>query len=302
MTSLEVAERPAAARRGERLPALTIARFTIQEAVSRRLVLAAFVLSLIFLGLFALGFSFLYGKIAENTRNASPGSLPPIVAAGTALTVLGLYAVYFLSSFLALFLTVGAISGEIDSGTLHAVLARPIRRADVVLGRWLAYSGMIGVYVAVMAGTILLLAGFIAGYQAMDPLRAIALMALAAILLLTVSLFGSTLLSTLANGVVAFTLFGLAWLGGIMEFAGGLVQNDSLVNLGIAVSLLIPSDGLWKAASFYAQTPVFLLFGSAMNVPFSASSPPTWPFLTWALIYPFVFLALAVRAFSRRDL
>ena len=61
--------------------------------------------------------------------------------------MLGLYAVHFLSSFLALFLSVGAISSEIDSGTLHAVLARPIRRADVVVGRWLAYAGLIGVYV-----------------------------------------------------------------------------------------------------------------------------------------------------------
>ena len=35
---------------------LTIARFTIQEAISRRLILAGAVLSLAFLGLFALGF------------------------------------------------------------------------------------------------------------------------------------------------------------------------------------------------------------------------------------------------------
>ena len=36
--------------------ALTIARFTIHEAVSRRLVLSAAILSLLFLGLYVLGF------------------------------------------------------------------------------------------------------------------------------------------------------------------------------------------------------------------------------------------------------
>ena len=105
------------------------------------MILAASVLSLLFVGLYALGFSFVFANAPPFAR----GSHAPTrsATAGSVLTVLGLYAVHFLSSFVALFLTVGAISSEIDSGTLHAVLARPIRRADVVLGRWLAYSGLI---------------------------------------------------------------------------------------------------------------------------------------------------------------
>src|SRR6188474_3503249 len=111
--------------------ALTIARFTIHEAISRRLILAASVLSLLFIGLYTLGFSFVFSNAPPFARG-NPTSTD-IATAGTILTVLGLYAVHFLSSFVALFLTVGAISSEIDSGTLHAVLARPIRRADVVV-------------------------------------------------------------------------------------------------------------------------------------------------------------------------
>src|SRR3954462_13899686 len=218
--------------------ALTIARFTIQEAISRRLVLAAAVLSLLFVGLYTLGFSFVFTNAPPFARGNPTTN--DIATAGSILTVLGLYAVHFLSSFVALFLTVGAISSEIDSGTLHAVLARPIRRADVVLGRWLAYSGLISLYIAVMGGLILGLAGLISGYQAFDPLRALGLMALGAILLLTVSLLGSTLFSTLANGVIAFTLFGLAWLGGIIEFTGTMLQNVQMVNLGIVMSLVVP--------------------------------------------------------------
>jgi len=285
-----------------RLHALTIARFTIHEAISRRLILAASVLSLLFIGLYALGFSFVFTNAPPFTRGA-PAPPTEVATAGSVLTVLGLYAVHFLSSFVALFLTVGAISSEIDSGTLHAVLARPIRRADVVLGRWLAFSGLISLYVAVMGGLIPALAWLISGYQAFDPLRALGLMALGAILLLTVSLLGSTLFSTLANGVIAFTLFGLAWLGGIIEFTGGVVENPSMVNLGIVISLLVPSDAVWKAASFYAQSPLFLAIGGARgNVPFIGSAPPTPAMMAWALAYPIVFLLLAVRVFARRDL
>ena len=279
--------------------ALTIARFTIHEAISRRLILSATVLSLVFLGLYAFGLSLLYTMTPRN-RAVTPTE---IASVGTILTVLGLYAVHFLSSFVALFLTVGAISSEIDSGTLHAVLARPIRRADVVVGRWLAYAGLIGLYVVAMAGAILGMAWLASGYQAFDTVRTIGLMVLGALVLLTVSLFGSTLFSTLANGVIAFTLFGLAWLGGLIEFTGGMVQNDGMVNLGIAISLLVPSDAIWKAASFYAQSPLFLAIGGTRGqVPFIGAVPPTLSLVVWALAYPAVFLLLAVRAFSRRDL
>lgn len=279
--------------------ALTIARFTIHEAISRRLILSATVLSLVFLGLYAFGLSLLYTMTPRN-RAVTPTE---IASVGTILTVLGLYAVHFLSSFVALFLTVGAISSEIDSGTLHAVLARPVRRADVVVGRWLAYAGLIGLYVVAMAGAILGMAWIASGYQAFDTARTIGLMVLGALVLLTVSLFGSTLFSTLANGVIAFTLFGLAWLGGLIEFTGGMVQNDGMVNLGIAISLLVPSDAIWKAASFYAQSPLFLAIGGTRGqVPFIGAVPPTLPLVVWALAYPAVFLVLAVRAFSRRDL
>jgi Cu-processing system permease protein len=284
------------------MDALTIARFTVQEAISRRLVLAALVLSALFLGLFALGFVLLYDR-ATAQAVARPGASQASVFAASLLTVLGLYAVHFLSSFIALFLTVGAVSGEIDAGTLHAVLARPIRRADFIVGRWLAYTLMIGAYVAGMAGAIFALAYLVAGYQAVDAPRTIVLMALGGVLLLSVSLFGSALLSTLANGVVAFTLFGLAWLGGLVEFIGGTVQNEAMVSLGIAVSLLVPSDAVWKAASFYAQSPMFVaLMGAQGEVPFIGSAPPTGPFLLWAVAYPLVFVLLAARAFARRDL
>ena len=281
--------------------ALTIARFTIHEAISRRLVLSAAVLSLVFLGLYGFGLSLLY-SMAPPFRGQN-GDRSEVLAAGTVLTVLGLYAVHFLSSFVALFLTVGAISSEIDSGTLHAVLARPIRRADVVLGRWLAYAGLIGLYVVFMSGAILSMAWLASGYQPFDAARTIGLMVLGALVLLTVSLFGSTLFSTLANGVISFTLFGLAWLGGLIEFTGGIVQNGGMVNLGIAISLLVPSDAIWKAASFYAQSPLFLAVGGTRGqVPFIGAVPPTLPLVVWALAYPVVFLLLAIRAFSHRDL
>src|SRR3954453_10495834 len=123
--------------------ALHIARFTVHEAVRRRLILAGGLISLVFIALYAFGFSFMYSRTSEFQSRSG-------LAAGTAaMTLFGLYAVSFLSSFLALFLSVSSISGEIDGGTLHAILARPIRRSEYIAGRWLGFAGIISLYVAI---------------------------------------------------------------------------------------------------------------------------------------------------------
>ena len=287
-----------------------IARFTLQEAVSRRLILAGVVISLGFIGLFALGFHFAFDKGVENTASAPQARLSLGIAFAT-LTLFGVYVVNYLASFLALFLSVGAVSGEVDSGTLHAVLARPLRRSEFVIGRWLGYVVMIAVYIVAMTGLVLLVARLIAGYEVPDPTHALLLMLLEGILLLTLSLFGSTLMSTLANGIVVFTLLGLAWLAGVIEFVGNLLASatdttgsNAMINIGTAVSLLLPSDALWRGASYYLESPTMLaaLGGVRGGIPFFAQSPPATPLIVWALGYVVVMLGAAVLAFQRRDL
>src|SRR3981081_1757918 len=155
---------------------LQIARFTLQEAISRRLILAGVVISLGFIGLFTLGFHFAFDKALENSPSAE--SRLSLGVAFATLTLFGVYVVNYLASFLALFLSVGAISGEIDSGTLHAVLARPLKRSEFVIGRWLGYPGMISWSLVPMPGLILLVARLIAGYEVPDPTHALLLMLL----------------------------------------------------------------------------------------------------------------------------
>jgi ABC-2 type transport system permease protein len=278
---------------------LIVARWTLLEAVRRRLVLAAVLLSAAFVVLFAVAFSILYGR----ARSVEDQDGVFLVFAGTLQTVLGLYAVQFLAAFLALLLSVGAISSEVESGTLHAVLARPLRRSEYLLGRWLASAGLLAGYVTVMATSLLLVARVVADYQPVDPVRAVLLMVLEAVLLLTVGLLGSTFLPTLANGVVLFSLFGLAWMGGIVEFVGDTVGNQTMVDLTVAVSLLFPSDAIWRAASYYLQPPTFLgVAVSRGGIPFASLTPPTAALLAWALAYPAAALLGALRTFARRDL
>src|SRR5438046_5159401 len=171
---------------------LQIARFTLQEAISRRLILAGVVISMLFIGLYALGFHFAYDRSLETST--SPEARLSLGVAFATLTLFGVYVVNYLASFLALFLSVASVSGEIDSGTLHAVLARPLRRSEFIVGRWLGYAILISAYVLVMTVAIFGVARGIAGYEVPDPAPALQLMLLEVLLLLTLSLAGSTIL------------------------------------------------------------------------------------------------------------
>jgi Cu-processing system permease protein len=294
---------------------LVVARWTVLEARRRRLLLAGVVLSVAFVALFATGFFLLYQEqqrslLEDQARGLGQGGLgarEELLAVSTLLVVMGLYGVQFLAALLGLFLGVASVSPEIDSGALHAVLARPLSRLEYLAGRFLALAGLLTAYVVVMSGALLLTARIVAGYQPGDTSRVVGLMLLEVYVLLAVSLLGSTVLPTLANGVVMLALFGLAWLGGIIGFIGSIPPgNELLANLGTAASLLLPADAVWRGASFHVLPPSFLmarsLAGEDVGVPFLSLSPMAPAMLAWAVAYPAACLALAAAAFRRRDL
>jgi Cu-processing system permease protein len=298
---------------------LVVARWTVLEARRRRLLLAGALLSVAFVALFVVGFYLLYRTqqrdlLAAQAQGAGPAEGPAareeLLAISTILVILGLYGVQFLAALLGLFLGVASVSPEIDSGALHAVLARPLSRLQYLMGRFLALAGLLTAYVVVMSAALLLTARVVAGYRPGDAAGVVGLMILQMLILLAVSLLGSTVLPTLANGVVMLVLFGLAWLGGIIGFVGTIPPgNELMANLGTAVSLLLPADAVWRGASYHILPPSFLVASSLagggdqeIGLPFGSTTPIAPAMLAWALAYPVACLALAVAAFRRRDL
>lgn len=282
------------------MTALVIARHSLAELRSRRLVPTIAVLSVAFVALFAAGFSALYSR-AEAAAGADPELL---VVAGAIMTVLGLYAVHFVTAFLAMFVAVGAVSSPLASGTLHAVLARPISRASWLAGRWSSLVLLVVVYPALMAAALLAVARLVAGYGPVGPLRAAGLLALEGVVLVSLALWASSRWSTVTSGVVVFSLFGLSWLAGIIEFVGDMLGNRVMQTIGIMVSLVIPTDALWRGASFYLQSPAFVALSSGQQggIPFAGTAPPTSAMIGWAVAYSAVLLLWATHHFSRRDL
>jgi Cu-processing system permease protein len=273
---------------------LVIARLTFREAARRRILLAALLLGIVFLIIYGLGFHYVNIEIErEGTRVLQRNEIRNF------LFMAGLYVVNFLTVMMAVLTSVDTLSGEIASGTVHTLVSKPVRRREIVLGKWLGFVGMLTLYLILMAGGVVVLVYAISGYAAPNLVNGLVLLWLNAILLLGVSLVGGAMLSTLANGVLVFGLYGIAFVGGWIEQIGSFLQNQTAVNIGILSSLIIPSEALWKRAAYEMQSPLVQALGIS---PFSAVSVPSPMMIAYAALYSGAALFLAVRLFARRDL
>jgi ABC-type transport system involved in multi-copper enzyme maturation permease subunit len=275
---------------------IIIARLTFREAGRRKILLAAFLLGLIYLAIYGVGF---YYVNLETMRSQGGPGIIELNQIRNFLFMAGLYVVNFLTVMMAVLTSVDTLSGEIASGTIHTLVSKPVQRWEIVFGKWLGFAGMLTLYLLLMAGGTIGLVYLISGYIAPNVLSGLGLMWMNAVLLLGVSLAGGAVLSTLANGVLVFGMYGIAFVGGWIEQIGSFIQNQTAVNVGIISSLIIPSEALWKRAAFEMQSPLVSALGFS---PFTAASKPSQIMVLYGLIYAVFALWLAIRLFTRRDL
>ncbi len=256
------------------------------------MVVVALALGVLFLLLFTIGFALITSSLnpamSEIQRRFNYNLL----------LMAGLYVTHFLTVMLAIFASVDTVSGEIASHTIQAIVTKPVRRWQVLLGKWLGYAAMISLYLGLLAGGILVAAYLLVGYLPPNSMAGVALLVLEALVLLSLSLLGGTRLSTLTNGVLLFMLYGLAFIGAWVEQIGSLLQSHAAVNIGILTSLLMPVEALWRRAAYLMQPPIL----SGLPSPFSGVSPPSTAMVLYALAYTALALVLAMWSFTRRDL
>ena len=275
-----------------------MAGVTFREAARKKLLWMALLAGSAFLALFGTGLHFQLKDFASRTS-------PLIARQGVdALLMVGLYAVDLMAAVMTVLTSVDTLSGEIDSGTIQAVATKAITRSQLLLGKWLGFIGMLTLYVALMMGgittlTYLMSLRSLGGVAPHHLLRGMSLIWLECVLLLTVTFMFGTSLSTLTNGVLALGMHGLAFIGGWIEQAGALTHSPRAVNVGIAASVLMPSESLWRRAAFEMQSP---LVGAMGFSPFSNASVPSVAMVAYAGVYVAVALGFALRCFGRRDL
>ena len=273
-----------------------IARLTYREAARRWILWAALLLGIIFLLVFGIGFNAMHKDIIRQTRS---GNRLVVNEVENMMLLAGIYVVNFLSIMMTVLTSVDTLSGEIASGTVQTLVSKPLRRWEIVLGKYLGFAAMLLVYLLLMTGGVIGIIYLISGYTAPNLLAGISMMGLNVLLLLGVSLAGGSLLSTLANGVLIFGLYGVAFIGGWIEQFGAVLQNQTAIHVGIISSLIIPSESLWRRAAYEMQSP---LVGGLGFSPFSSLSVPSPFMILYAVFYAAVALTLAIRFFRQRDL
>ena len=277
-----------------------VARMTFREAIRRRIVLAGLVLGSLFLIVFSIGFRMISTAIlAEASEQDSVLTRIWQNESSNFLLLAGLYAVAFLSVAMGALLSADTLAGEISSGTIQTILTKPLRRSDVVFGKWLGFAGLLGLYSLLMAGGTALSVFVQSGHVPANLLVGLSLIYLEALLIMTLSLACSSAMPALATGATVFGLYGLAFIGGWIEQIGAVFGNQTAVQVGIVTSLIIPTEAIWRRATFEMQAP---LSSALQMTPFSTLSVPSTLMVVYALLYLIVALVLAVRTFQGRDI
>jgi ABC-type transport system involved in multi-copper enzyme maturation permease subunit len=274
---------------------LTIARLTLYEARQRRILLAMLLGGVTFIVLFGIGFYF----VGRNVRGSGTESFIEQRLILNFFTMAGLYAINFMTIMTAVLMSIDTLSGEISSGVMQTVAARPIRRSSIVLGKCLGHAVVLAGYLLLLSGGVLLVARILSGLTPPHVVRGLALIYLGALVLLALSVAGGSRFSTITNGVVVFGLYGLAFVGGWIEQVGAMTGNDVTREIGTIVSLIMPSDSMWRLAAWHLQPSISR---DLQLTPFSSGSVPSTAMVIWTVGYVAVTLLFGLWQFRRRGL
>jgi len=214
---------------------------------------------------------------------------------------LGLAATSVFGLFIAVFIGIGLVSKEVERRSVYALLAKPIRRHEFILGKYLGLVLTLAVNVAIMAVAYYLVLAYMSWTElpnvkaaweapATDPalLKAIFLVFVELCLITAVALFLSTFSSPILSAVLTFGLYVVGHFNADLRNFETVVDSKAVVYLGRGAYYLLPNLAPFdvKADVVHAQ-------------------PVPWSYIAFTTGYGLVYIAILVLAamfvFSRRD-
>jgi ABC-type transport system involved in multi-copper enzyme maturation permease subunit len=280
---------------------MTIVRITVLEAARRRLLWALVALTVAMVALTGWGFERLV--TLARARGISEIQLT-LGLSQTAILVAFMFS--FVLAMTAAFFAAPALASDIDSGVAQAMLARPLRRSHLLLGKWLGLAIVIGVYAIVSGLMELLVIRLITGYSAPEPVAAVGYLAAEAILLLSLALVLGTRMPGIASGAIVVVVYGLTWVAGVMGALGAFFNTPALVEAAELSRLVVPIDGLWRGAVFSLEPAAVILIVQQetrfQGNPFFASQAPSVAFLAWTALWLAALLCVGMWLLRRREI
>lgn len=276
-----------------------IAGHSLREALRRRVFLVVLILSCGFLALYGWGVSELFDD-TESLGGEGGVEVDPL--AGATILGLAMFTILFLGVVLTTFLTLSAVRGDAERGLLQPLIVRPVGRNAYLGGRLLAASAVSGTYVVLLFGACILVTGLLGWWpdSVIGPMLALVG---AVVVVSALALLGSVLLSTTANGIAVFMVFGAGMAAGLLGQIGEALGSDTLDTLSDIGEWLLPFQALYQeglallTADIDGPTRVLVELG-----PFGGAEERgaiLWPY---AAAYAAALTAVAAFAFARRDL
>ena len=279
-----------------------IARYSIAEATRRRVFVVILLLTAAFLALYALGTFAVFNELDKDSLSGGELVEETTVAGGT-LVGLGMFVTLFLGVVLAVFMTMSTVRGDAERGTLQPLVVRPLGRGAVLLGRLSAAAAVAAGYGAAVYAAVVVIT-WLAGDWTPDNVVFPALALMGGIAIVTcLSVLGSVYLSSTANGIAIFMVFGAGLTAGLLDQIGEALDSDKLEQISGIAAVFLPFETLYQAGLDQLTADSRGLTEVAINLgPFGGSEQAGLLEIAWACVYAALVTVLALRGFARRDL
>jgi ABC-2 type transport system permease protein len=282
---------------------LVITELTLREVLRRRLLwvlLALSVASVLFVG-------WAVTQLVAHARESGMDDARITLGVSQVLVIIA-FMFSFVLAMSGAFLAAPAIATDVESGTALAMLARPISRADLVLGRWLGLCLVTGGYAVASSVLAIAVVAAVSGYLPPQPDVAVACLVAQAVATLTLALALGTRLPSMTSGAIAVVCFGAAWLGGFLGSVAGLLRAQAIVPTLDVVRVVFPTDLLWRGVIHGLEPPAVQLLARGLDPsrftgdPFFALEPIPPEAVAWSIVWMALVLGAGVLAFGRREL
>jgi Cu-processing system permease protein len=284
---------------------LIIAREVVRESIRRRVFAVVLVLTLLFLALFTVASAKAFAAPTPfGFGNGGPVTPGGIVSLSTVtLLGLGVFGSLFLATVLGVFLTLGAVRGDAERGLLQPLVVRPLGRRQFLLGRFAGAAGVCAAYVTVLYTAIVVIVHQAGGQWPGQVVGPGAALIAAVLILIALSLLGSVFLSTIANGIAMFMLYGAGLVSGLLASIGAALGAHTVQTIAHDIAIALPFEGLYEAALHALASNQAGLVRIVINLgPFGDPQAGSAGFYIWAAFYLGLAALAATVGFERRDL
>jgi Cu-processing system permease protein len=280
--------------------ALAVAEYGLREALRRKVFVVVCVLSVGFVALYWLGARYTFHHV-DNI--VPPAGIDAHTFAASFLFGMAMFGTLFLGVVLAIFLTLGVVRGDAERGLLQPLVVRPVGRATVLVARFLGAAAVCVPYVLVLYFATLLLTHAEGAWWPDSIVTPALELAGGVLVVAALSLLGSVFLSSIANGIAIFMLFGAGLVAGLLGNIGHVLNSHGLIHAAKIAAWALPFEALYQDALRAITENTSGLTGFLLRLgPFGGAEQGGVALRLWAVAYLAVVGFVAIAGFSRRDL